>query len=254
MLYLNKFIALWLLPPGLFILILLGLACWLYKQKSKTTSWFCFIFAFLLYLLSTNAVGRLLLQPLEYAYTPKPTSVDAIIVLGGGATPNTPDVSGPGNVGPCAANRLLTALQLHKQSQKPIIFTGGQVFADSGNEGEITQRILQSTGVKASHIIIENKARNTTENALYTLKLAQTNGWQKVYLVTSAFHMPRSMMNFQRIYAKENIELIPYPCDYFTAPESPATFFSWLPQFSGLEMSHLALHEYLGMLALKIMH
>ena len=252
MLYVTKFIALWLLPPGIFVLLFLGLAGYLWHKHNRIGAIAGLFAAVLLYGLSINIIARQLINPLEYAYKPKVANAEVIIVLGGGATPNTPDVSGRGNVGPCAANRLLTAMQLHRQNQTPIIFTGGQVFADSGNEGEISQRIFLNLGVSPEKIIIENKARNTTENAAFTVKIAKEKGFRRVCVVTSAFHMPRSMINFKRFYDVEGIEIVPYPCDYFTAPVSLNTGFSWLPRFDAFEMSCLALHEYLGILALKI--
>ena len=76
--------------------------------------------------------------------------------------------------------------------------------------------------------------------------------YKRVYIVTSAFHMPRSMLNFERFYKIQGIELVPYPCDFMTNPNYVTSVFSWLPQFNGLEMSCIALHEYLGIIALKL--
>lgn len=257
MLYFSKFVALWLLPPGLFVLLLFFAALFLFRQGKAGSYTYgfgkcCFVGAVLLYMLSTDVVGSMLLRPLEYAYTPRKTAVDAIVVLGGGATPNTPDISGNGNVGPFAANRLLTAVQLQRQTGVPILVTGGKVFANSGNEAEISQRILLNLGLDKSKIVLEKQARNTTENAKFSALLASEKQYKRVYIVTSAFHMPRSMLNFERFYKIQGIELVPYPCDFMTSPNYVTSVFSWLPQFNGLEMSCIALHEYLGILALKL--
>lgn len=252
MIYVAKFIALWLLPPGIIIICLLGMGLRLYRMNKRISLCSMFL-ALLVYALSTTAVADMLLRPLEYAYKPAAHSVDAIVVLGGGMTQNTTDVSGKGNLGPYSANRLLTAVQLQRQLGVPIIFSGGQVFSNGGNEAEVADRVLRNLGVEPSKIILDSEARNTAENAFYTAKIAKKHHFKNIYLVTSAFHMPRSMKNFERQMQDNKITVVPYPCDYLTPPDNSLAFFSWCPQFNGLEKSFLALHEYLGLLAVYIL-
>ena len=250
MIYVAKFIALWLLPPGIIIIALLGIGIGIYRTKRKLS--ICSItLALIIYLLSTNAFANMLMRPLEYAYKPSSVPVDAIVVLGGGMTPNTNDVSGKGTLGSYSANRLLTAVQLQRKLGVPIVFSGGKVFSDSGNEAEVADRVLRNLGVEASKIILDSEARNTAENALYTAKIADKHHFKNIYLVTSAFHMQRSMINFEKQI--KGVDIIAYPCDYLTSPDNIINFFNLCPQFIGLEKSFLALHEYLGILALYIM-
>jgi hypothetical protein len=78
------------------------------------------------YLLSTEPVADILIQPLEMAYEQPSLEAldgDVIIVLGGGSRAGVPDVDGTGQVGSAAANRFLTALRLEKdkESAHPLI-------------------------------------------------------------------------------------------------------------------------------------
>ena len=254
MLYLVKIISAWLLPPGIFILLLLVLHWFV---KTKRLAKFCLrMSAFVvatMYLLSLPPIAGYLLRPLENAYTPSELNkAEAIIILGGGATGGSSDISGLGNVSGFGANRLLTGAQLYRKQPLPIILTGGKVYADSGNEAQIGQRILLNLGVPAKDIFLDPKARNTMENAHYTIRICQERGYKAVYLVTSAFHMPRSLLNFTPLFTQAGIKVYPYPCDYMINANSTWTVFSFIPQVDAFALSSLALHEYLGILAKKV--
>lgn len=77
-------------------------------------------------MISTNYIGGTILKYQEDRYNPprNPTG-DVIIMLGGGATLDTPDIDGLGNFGGNAANRLLTAARLQRQLNVPVILSGG---------------------------------------------------------------------------------------------------------------------------------
>lgn len=250
--YFYKLVALLLLPPGIFIVLLALTAIYMYVRRSRGRQMVA-VCAALIYLLSLPVTAQLLLRHLEDAYTPVSIPADAVIVLGGGAVQGTPAVSGSGNLGPYSASRLLTAMELASKDDLPIIVTGGQPFADAGNEGQIAGRVLRNLGFSDDKIIIEDKAHNTYENAVNTLTICKQRGIKRAYLVTSAWHMIRSMANFSKVYAGSGIELLPYPCDYQLSRGAQLNVFSLLPQMWALEANYMALHEYLGLLALKIL-
>ncbi len=248
MLYLLKFIKLWLLPPGIFVLLLAALAFSLRRGGKIKYAAAVLTAAFCISALPVTA--GLLLRPLEAAFAPAAGRVDVIAVLGGGAVQGTPADVGSGSLLGSGANRLLAGAQLQKRTGLPIIITGGQVYAGSGNEAEISRRILLNLGIPAEKIIVENKARNTAENAAYTAQICRRHGWGRVYLVTSAFHMPRSMELFGR---QQGLELLPQPCDYQLSAGGGVSLFSFLPQADAAGLAYLALHEYLALLALHFM-
>ncbi len=100
-------------------------------------------------------------------------------------------------------NRMTQAIELYKVGKiKKILVTGctGSVFADGYCEAEAAKKYLMRLGVPASDILTEDKATNTRQNALYTkdVLLAKDSTLQnsKYLLLTSAFHLPRSIACF----------------------------------------------------------
>ena len=158
-----------------------------------------------------------------------------------------------GELGGFSANRLLTAAQLQKRMQIPLLVTGGQVFAVSGNEARISRNILLNLNVPKEMILIEDQARNTEENAINALNICRKHGFEKIVLVTSAFHMQRSLLNFESQNIDSYFTFLPYPCDYQSSEYINVNIFSFVPQQDALTASYLALHEYLGILAKKLL-
>lgn len=248
MLYLIKFLYSLILPPGLLLVLLLILAVRLWKKERGLAASLLGITS-LFYLLSTGYVSDKLIGSLEQRYAP-PSSVqgDVIVVLGGGATKDTPDLGGLGNVSGSAGNRLLAAARLHERTGLPIIFSGGQVFADSGNEADISARQLRELGIPASDLLTENRSLNTEQNALYTAALLKERGYTRPILITSAFHLPRSVLNFERA----GVEVTPYPVDYWVSFKQPLYPAKFSPSAAAFSMTGTALKEYLGIASLKL--
>lgn len=243
---LYKIIKAWVLPPGIFILMLLLITIYLLTLEVKNQNFskkqysnkvvslkFAYLFSIILsgfiYILSINAISQRAMRSLEYAYAITDSkTADAIYVLGG------------------ADVRARAAALLHKQTGSVVVVSG------YNGEAEGMRKILLNRGVPSSKIITESKAINTIENAKYMLPIAINNGYKKIYLVTSAYHMPRSMMNFKNLYNKNGIEILPYPCGYTVSKEHNYSKPQWLPKMSNLWYSTKALDEYLGMLELMI--
>ena len=248
MLYVIKWFYAWLLPPGLFLLVALAILYLSYKTKKK----FWLVLPLLvIYLLSIRPVSDSLIKPLENCCTqPDITELNsarAIVLLGGGSCGGVKDFDGEGQVSSGAANRLLMALRLHKALQLPIVLSGGQVFAYSANEADIEYRVLKACGVEEKYLIKDAKSRNTAENAKYTKQICAQKNFGKVILVTSAFHMPRSVMLFER----EGVDVIPYPTDYQTNKETVLDAFAFVPSSDCLYNTAVAMKEYMGIAAVK---
>lgn len=248
MLVLIKFLYItFLLPPGLFIAALTVCCVWLHKHKQQGVGALAVITT-LLYLISIPLVGDWLLRSLESRYQP-PAAVsgDVIVVLGGGATADTPNVHGKGHLMGSAANRLLTAAQLYYSIGAPIIISGGQVFANTGKEAEIARHILLGIGIPDEKIIVEGQSLNTTDNAKFTKQILAERAFTSPILVTSAFHMERSVGQF----TKYNMTVLPYPTDYQT---NTRFIFEWnqlWPRADAFSNSQLVIKEYLGLLAIR---
>lgn len=212
MVYFLKFGASWLLPPGIFIVALFALAWYAWKRRGeRRIAALLFALTFVFYLLCTSVVAERTLGWLEQAYLPPAEPAgDVIIMLGGGAMPDSPDVDGVGALCASPANRLLTAVRLQRKLGVPILLSGGQVYEDTGAEAKIARRMLIDLGVPEEQILVETRSVNTTQNARYSAEILRAQGLTQPILVTSAFHMKRAVLNFK----KQGIDVVPYPADY----------------------------------------
>lgn len=242
MLYTLKIFAAFLLPPGIFITVFTILSFCLWRCNRRIALALAVVTG-IFYLFTTNFMGNFLIGSLESRQVPPAHPAgDLIILLGGGATLDTPDLNGEGNLSGSAANRLLTAVRLHKQLKAPILVTGGKVFDDAGSEADISRRCLLELGVPADQIIVENQSLNTQQNAAYTRVWLEKSKFHSPILVTSAFHMQRAMWNFTR----EGISAVPYPCDYQTSRKNALYFNKFVPSAAGLQNTAVFFHEMLG--------
>ena len=227
--------------------MLLCLTIWLFKRQRKPAAILLTIITFF-YLSTISAVADPVIRSLERRHPPAaPVAGDVIILLGGGATMDTPNLSGQGHLSSHAANRLLTAAQLYHQYKLPIIVSGGKVLETTGTEAEIARHILLDLGIPDNKILVENQSRNTTENALLSKKIMEQHNVMRPILVTSAFHMPRSVLQF----AKSGITVTPYPADYQTNVTSQLTIFDFIPSSEALKNISLSVKEYIGIAASK---
>ena len=244
MVYVLKFGASWILPPGIFIILLIALCVRLFKIDRRLTAAVA-ICTVIFYLLCTSLVAERLMGWLEELHTPpaqiENSGADIIVLLGGGAISQVPDVDGVGALCASPANRLLTAVRLQKILNVPILISGGQVYSDSGAEAEIAARVLKSLGVPEDKILTETKSVNTTQNARYSAKILRDNNFEKPVLVTSAFHMNRAMLNFDLCSYRP----IAYPTD-FTVAHKPTFHYTKLrPQAEALLLNVTVMQELL---------
>ena len=251
MVYLMKFGASLILPPGLFVILLFFLAIYLFKFNSRIA---CIvgIFTVIFYLLCTGLVAEKFMGDLEKIYSPpaeiENLNADVIVVLGGGAFSDVQDVDGEGSLASSTASRLLTAVRLQRKLNLPILLTGGQVYEDSGAEAVISARILKSLGVPEEKILTETRSINTTQNAIYSAEILHEKNLTRPIIVTSAFHMRRAVLNFSR----QNIEVIPYPTN-FTVSHNPEFHYTKLrPQAESLLLNVTVMQEVLRTFITKI--
>jgi uncharacterized SAM-binding protein YcdF (DUF218 family) len=231
MFFLKKLITHLILPPGLLVIAfaVLGLL-----TKRKLAKLIAFSFALFVYLLSIEPVKDMLYKPLEEAYpAPSKPEGDAVVILGGGAY-NT------GILKEDSTKRLLTGFVLHKQTDLPIILSGGASIG-ALPEAESMKGLLLTLGVDKSKIHMDVNSRDTKENAREVKKLCERMGCRKVVLVTSAYHMRRAVLSFQRV----GLEVVPYPTDF--KRDMKYNLYSLLPKIGVFADSNKALREYLGL-------
>ena len=247
MMYILKFILLWLLPPGCMVLLLAALTFYLFKRKAAG-KFAAALITLLLYFASLMPTAQLLTHGLESRYTQQfAVKADVIAVLGGGAVSGVPDIDGEGALAAAGMNRLATGMRLQRMLGVPLIVSGGQVFKDSG-EAEIAKRVLISMGVKGNMVYTDTKALNTRQNAQNIISASKENGWKRIIVVTSALHMPRAMQNFAAV-KNNDMEVTAYPCDYLSSGKIVISPFSFVPQAYALDLTAMALKEYLALAA-----
>lgn len=257
-------------PPGNIILLLLFavLLIAVFRTRKLPALILLCITAASLYLFSTELVSSALLKNLENRHP----SIDfteeglenfasrfesgqehegqksIIAVLGGGTVPGSPDKIA---IRPDALSRLSGAFLLHRHTGFPVIVSGG-IVRDRENiisEAELYASWLKTAGVDRENIIIENRSTTTAENAAQIINLLRDESPKpRLILVTSAYHMPRSVYSFSAYTG----EIITAPVD-FKAVRSSLIFQSFLPDLNHLRNSSIAMREYLGLIIYAIM-
>lgn len=207
----------------------------------------------LLALSAFSPLGNLLLYPLESrfpAWDPSRGAPDGIIVLGGSvdtdlsAAHRTPVVA-------YAADRLLAPAELARRYPNArIVFTGGSanLVSTDAKEADYSAPILENLGIPKERLILERDSRNTWENAVFTKQLVTPKPGERWLLVTSAFHMPRSI----GIFRKAGFNVEPYPVDWRMGGRDELFTFTNAGK-DGLEKTEVAVREWIGLLVYHLM-
>ena len=245
MLLTSKLVAQLLLPPGgLILLAMLGVVFW--KRYWGRGLVMVVLLAF--WGLSTEPVRDALTKPLEFKYPPLQLNNpafkhSAIVLLGGGIYANAPEYGGSDELASYAMMRTLYAAHVAKQTGLSIYATGGKPLAQGDDaEGDVMRRWLIDLGVPEDKVFAESYANNTWQNATYMKKLLAEKGIDHIILVTSAWHMPRSVWCFE----SQGFSVISAPTGYITSQQD-YTILSFMPRWTTFADSGLALHEYLGL-------
>lgn len=258
---LSKLLPLLLYPLGLGLLLqLLGLAAAPKgtSRRHQASLWLGGVGVGLIWVSAMPLTSRQLIWGLEErsaALTPAVLPrADAVVVLGGGLRPALPPRQGV-EVGE-GGDRLLRGLQLVRQGLAPLLVTSGGRVSFTGNdpappEAFWARDLAQQLGLPAERILINPGSRTTAEEARDIGQLGRQRGWQRVLLVTSAFHMPRSLATFRQ---RSGLTVVPVACDYqlpdrahYGQPTLGNTLKSLLPEAEALYLSSLALKEHLGL-------
>jgi len=245
MFVLKQFLKVVLLPPTLWLLMLLAVLIFWRRSWARKLLLFTFFFIFALH---SGLVNYGLRYPLESQYAPvmdpkAANPYDAIVVLTSSIVPAEGLVPLP-SVDEYMFRRLDEAWRLYRIQPKPIIVSGGHVnpFTADKNENKIACDFLIRWGVPARDVIGEDKSRDTFESALEVQKLLKQKGYKRYLLVTSAVHMPRSML----VFAAFAPEPIPAPGD-FSIGKLELTLLDFFPNERAARQLFVTLHEYAGL-------
>ena len=225
------------LPPGIFILILIFAG--IFAKKFK---WLFFISALFLYLLSNKFIANLLLYPLENIHYKDNITPKAVVVLGGGVNPKDKLKASTD-----AFKREIYGLLLAKKYNLPFIFTGGGIKIKEADYIKDDINLITKICNCKIKAYFEKNSLDTYENAKFTSKLFEKLHLKKeIFLVTSAYHMKRSIALFK--YFK--FKIIPKPVGFFYKPYY--NFWDIFPNEGAFHKSYKAIHEYFGLISLKL--
>jgi len=165
-------------------------------------------------------IGEWLLYPLEtkYPHNPQLEDVDGIIVLSGSEDPIYTKIWNQVVVGGAIERNLAFMTLARQHPEARLVFTGGagSVLQQNYKEADVAKRLFEEQGLDVSRVVFERESRNTWENALLSKELARPESGTNWVLITTAWHMPRSM----GIFCKVGWEVTPYPVDFYTQPDN----------------------------------
>jgi uncharacterized SAM-binding protein YcdF (DUF218 family) len=208
--------------------------------------------ATLLFLTLFTSCGGVMLQVLENRIARPanlPANLSCIIILGGAFENEV--ISGRGGMDfNQAADRFVEGLKLAQAHPAAKIVVSGGDGSFSGKydgDAETSIAFFSTFGIAPERIIRETRSRTTFENADNTRALLESTGLSDCALVTSAFHMPRSVGLFRKL----GIPITPWPVDYRTSGQLTLG-----PDFSqpslNAQLTTTAMREWIGLIAYYI--
>lgn len=170
------------------------------------------------FLVALFPVGEWLFYPLEsrYPVNPELSNVDGIIVLSGAEDPMRTLLWDQTIVGGAAERDLVFMMLAKKYPKAKLVFTGGasSMMYQEYKAADVARRLFEEQGMDFTRIIFERESRNTWENAVLSKKLVMPLANEKWVLVTTGWHMPRSL----GVFCQAEWKVIPYPVDFRSKP------------------------------------
>lgn len=245
----KKALTPFLLPPGIFVTLLLLSGYVFFRRKKRKAARIHIVLGLVLWAFTIVPLSDTLLSSLESGIKiPENPQGDIIILLGGGAYEGTYDLTGIGAPSEEMLTRTITAVRLQRKLDIPIIVSGGSVFKGKKAEAPIVKRFIIDLGVPEHMVIVEDKSRDTIENAKYSLELCKKFKCKEPILVTSAFHMKRSVMSFEKV----GLKVLPVPAGFRTWAGKKYIWEDYMPH--GLENMSITVREYMGLAFYKIFY
>lgn len=248
---LSKTLGLFAIPTNIIACVaLVGIALMMLRRPAGKVISFLALTAFLIAGLSP--LGNILLTPLEQRfpalkYPDEPIS--GIIILGGSYDTQIRSYLSTVTFGEDTEPMVIMAGLARRYPDAKVIFSGGSETLTLGpSEAAIARQLFVSFGIEPSRILIEDRSRNTEENARFTLRTIVPSSQSKWMLVTSAYHMPRAMGTFRQA----GFNVVAFPAGWrthgwrdFFWPEPSAT--------ENLRRVDIATREWVGLIIYKLL-
>ncbi len=220
-----------LLQPVVIIwIILIAMCVWQLIKKEYRWSLINGCLVSFMFLFGSTPLSGWLIDTLEKPYLnillDDNATADAVVVLGGYTSGGDEELTG------IDANdsfdRILTAIELIREGRADRLYVGGGMTGTGENkksEHSVIEPWIKRWDLTDVPVDTLGDAGNTYGESQAVKKLMDDNGWSKIFLVTSASHMPRS----QAVFESSGVKVIPVACDFKSIPLSRWTFFpsSW---------------------------
>ena len=240
---------LWFLvhPLNLLFIGICVIAICFYFRWNRTARAISYAMAIVCIAITTLPIGISVVQELENRFPANPNlpaQIDGIVILGGVLDAKITRARGRLSIND-AVERISEVRALLKHSPDArVVFSGGSgnPLDQENKEAHVAPGAFMLFSIDPARVLIEDKSRNTFENANFTFDIIKPKMEENWVLITSAFHMPRSVGAFR----KAGWRVIPYPVDFMTAGD-----IVFRPSFNfrgGISAFSRALHECLGLL------
>lgn len=164
-----------------------------------------------------------------------PAPAEAAIVVLGADVRREASEYGAITLGPLSLERLRYAARLQRRTGLPILVSGGRL-----KPGDAALSVLMAEALaidfRVSARWIEDRSRNTAENARFSAEMLRNEGISTALVVTHAWHMRRAVMAFEQ----RGLEVLPAPT---LAPHRPTGLDMIVPSAEALYESFLGVHE-----------
>jgi uncharacterized SAM-binding protein YcdF (DUF218 family) len=104
------------------------------------------------------------------------------------------------------------------------------------------RRAAVARGVALADIDVTGEAGNTRDEARAVAEYCRKQGFKRIILITTAWHMPRAAWLFRRA----GVDFVPFPVDYRVDPTRPLTLLDFVPNATALQNTETALRECYG--------
>jgi uncharacterized SAM-binding protein YcdF (DUF218 family) len=167
-------------------------------------------------------------------------------VLGGPIDADLSAAHGVAVVSGAADRVIAAAAQARRYPNARILYTGGSanLISNDAREADYASSLFESLGISKERLVMERRARNTQENAEFSKALATPKSGERWLLVTSAYHMPRSV----GLFRKAGFAVEPYPVDWRTRGAVDLLTFS-IVATEGLGRVDTGVREWIGLVA-----
>ncbi len=138
---------------------------------------------------------------------------DAIVVVSGGS------------------KRIHHAINLYQKEYAPFLILSGASAKSPVSDAMRMKQLANVKGIPNKKILLEEKATNTLENALFVKKIVTKHKFKNIILVTSPYHQRRVYKTFKKVFEGKTIILQNAPSIF-----SPWQYYNWWKLDRGISL------------------